>query len=424
MKQAKHRTWKFQLATFVAIFPVMLTSAFADTYSWTNMTSIPAGQYWSASLSNDGTTIVGSSRSNYIYRSSDAGSTWVQAAGTASGSYYFAISNDGSKIFAAGNEGGYNYTSIDSGVTWVARTPGAVSAGRPCMSDDGQNIMIGPWGGIPRVSNDGGATWANVTGLSSGYWVGCAISFDGSVRYVLQSSSSSFKRSTDGGATWASTTLPHTSWNDIGISRDGSIVYLAGSSRIYKSIDYGQSFTWMNSGTTMTSAYYIAVSGDGSKIAVFDNTYTIKLSSDSGSTWQAESTLGNKNWYAGDISDDGTKIVAPVANNGNYIYKNGFVAATRLSLTSGSATTLRFRAQNTIRATANFAGKVTFYANGKRIGGCISVATVSLVATCNYKPTNTGSAVIMAKLVPTNVSYSALTTELFRTKISPRGTIR
>jgi hypothetical protein len=398
----------------------MLTSAFADTYSWTNMTSIPAGQYWSASLSNDGTTIVGSARSNYIYRSSDAGSTWIQAAGTAVGSYYFAISNDGSKIFAAGNEGGYNYSSTDSGVTWIARTPGAVSTGRPCMSDDGQTIMIAPWGGIPRVSIDGGVTWANVTGLTSGYWVGCAISFDGTARYVLQSSSSTFKRSTDGGATWSSTTLPHTSWSDVGISRDGAIVYVSGSSRIYKSIDYGQSFSWVNSSTTMTSPYFIAVAGDGSKIVVFDNTYTIKISSDGGSTWQAEATLGNKNWYAGDISDDGSKIVAPVANNGNYIFKNGFTLASRISLTSGSNTVISYRTLNSISATTNFAGKVTFFANGKRIAKCISIPTISLVATCGYKPTIHGAVTITATFVPTNVSYSATSAELFRTKVSAR----
>jgi hypothetical protein len=201
----------------------------------------------------------------------------------------------------------------------------------------------------------------------------------------------------------------------MGISNDGQFIYLSGgSSRIYKSSDYGQTFTWVNQTTTLTSPGNIAVSGNGQTIVVFDSNSTIKISTDGATTWQAETTLGSKYWFAGDISDDGTKIVAPVATNGNYIYKNGFVPATSISLTSGGNASL----------TSNFAGKVTFYANGKKIGNCVGVATVSLVATCNYKPTVHGAVTITAKVVPTNVLYAVLTAELFRAKIAPRSNTR
>ncbi len=414
------RIFRRSLFPLIGLAVILAGPAFADVYTWNNMTTIPAGQYWSAAVSNDGTTIVGSARSTYIQRSSDAGATWTQAAGTGSGSYFFAMSSDGTKILAGGNEGGSNYTSTNSGVTWVSRTPGATTQGRPCMTDDGQNMMITPWGATPRLSTDGGVTWANAPGLTSAYWVACAFSFDGSVRYALQSSSSTFKRSTDGGATWLTTTLPSTSWKDIGTSRDGSIVYINSATRIYKSVDYGQTFTWVNQTTTMSSVNYIAVSGDGLKIIAFEFGGSIRISSDGGATWTSETSPGTRNWYAGDISDDGTKIVAPVADNGFYIWKNGFTLASRISLTSGSSTVISYRTLNTISATTNFAGKVTFFANGKRIAKCISVPTISLVATCGYKPTIHGAVTITATFVPTNVSYSATSAELFRTKVSAR----
>jgi hypothetical protein len=419
----KQRKWRrvsrSYLFAFIGSAVVLAGPAFADVHTWNNMTTIPAGQFWSAAVSGDGATIIGSARSNYIQRSSDAGATWTQAAGTAVGSYYFAITSDGTKMIAGGNEGGYTYTSANSGVTWVSRSPGAITQGRPCMTDDGQTMMIAVNNGTPRLSTDAGATWANAPGLTSAFWRGCAFSFDGTVRYVVQNSST-FMRSIDGGATWLTTTLPSSSWSDIGTSRDGSIVYINSTSRIYKSVDYGQTFTWVNQTTTMSSVYYIAVSGDGSKIIAFEFGGSIRISSDGGATWTSETSPGTRNWYAGDISDDGTKIVAPVADNGFYIWKNGFTLASRISLTSGSSTNIAYRTQNTISATTNFAGKVTFFANGKRIAKCISVPTVSLVATCNYKPTIHGAVTITATFIPTNVSYSAISTELFRTKVSAR----
>jgi hypothetical protein len=60
-----------------------------------------------------------------------------------------------------------------------------------------------------------------------------------------------------------------------------------------------------------------------------------------------------------------------------------------------------------ISVQASVEGIVTFRANGKYIPGCQKKTTVSLVATCNWKPTVQGSTRISARLVPTSTSFSA-----------------
>lgn len=52
-------------------------------------------------------------------------------------------------------------------------------------------------------------------------------------------------------------------------------------------------------------------------------------------------------------------------------------------------------------------GMVTFRANGKYIPGCQKKATISLVATCNWKPAVQGSTRISVRLVPSSTSFSA-----------------
>jgi hypothetical protein len=423
------RSLRAKLSLVAALSSAILfaNAAYADQFSWTRSTSMPPGQYWSAVTSNDGAIIIASARSTFITRSTNGGSTWTNAAGTASGAYFLVMSSDGSKVFAYGNEGGYNYTSTDSGATWVARTTGVTGhfQGRPCMSEDGQSLMVTQWGGIPRVSSNGGATWANASGLSSAFWYTCAMSDSGTYRYAVNNGST-LSRSTDSGATWQSVTLPQSSWNDVATSGDGSTVYISNSStgRIYKSSDFGATFSWINNGVTITNPRFIATSADASIILAFTSDSTIKVSKDGGSSWTTESTPGSKNWFAGDISANGLKVVAPIATNDEYIYRSSFIAPSTISLSSGGTPNLIFRTPSSFAATSNYPGKVTFYANGKKIAGCVSKTTISLVATCSFKPTNHGAVTVTARFVPTDSAYASLTVELFRSKVAPRSILR
>jgi hypothetical protein len=52
-------------------------------------------------------------------------------------------------------------------------------------------------------------------------------------------------------------------------------------------------------------------------------------------------------------------------------------------------------------------GRVTFFANGKRIPGCISISTVtsaSITATCSYKPAARGALQLSATLAPSDTA--------------------
>jgi len=68
--------------------------------------------------------------------------------------------------------------------------------------------------------------------------------------------------------------------------------------------------------------------------------------------------------------------------------------------------TASYRSSSVISATGSVPGRITFYANNKKIPGCIKVATnVSNVASCNWRPSVRGSQLLSAYLFPTDSSY-------------------
>lgn len=91
------------------------------------------------------------------------------------------------------------------------------------------------------------------------------------------------------------------------------------------------------------------------------------------------------------------------------LVNNNLGAALNVSSTitvSHSTGSANYRSNSVITATGSVPGKITFYANNKRIPGCIKVATnVSNVATCNWKPSLRGTQSLSAYLLPTDSSY-------------------
>lgn len=77
-----------------------------------------------------------------------------------------------------------------------------------------------------------------------------------------------------------------------------------------------------------------------------------------------------------------------------------------------------------IKVASSTAGRVTFWVNGKRIGGCINISTISLVATCNWKPSIKGPARITATIKPNSDIYLSGSSPIFWTTVVGRTTTR
>ena len=73
-----------------------------------------------------------------------------------------------------------------------------------------------------------------------------------------------------------------------------------------------------------------------------------------------------------------------------------------------SPVVLSFRVLSLLKVTIASPGKVTFYANGRRIPGCIRIAATTL-ASCSYKPTTHGGITLTAEVTPNSGSpYTVL----------------
>ncbi len=78
---------------------------------------------------------------------------------------------------------------------------------------------------------------------------------------------------------------------------------------------------------------------------------------------------------------------------------------------AGNAQVASYRTPVTVTATVvGTEGRVTFFINSKRLGGCLNKATTSLVATCSWKPSIHGSANLSATFTPTSSAYLSSST--------------
>ena len=103
----------------------------------------------------------------------------------------------------------------------------------------------------------------------------------------------------------------------------------------------------------------------------------------------------------GNGSPTATNAYGTTGAAGIIIVRYSLAGSTTISF--GSAPV--YRTLTVLTATTNIPGKVTFYANGKKIPGCASVPAPSLSATCNWKPSLHGSITISTLVTPTDTNY-------------------
>lgn len=108
---------------------------------------------------------------------------------------------------------------------------------------------------------------------------------------------------------------------------------------------------------------------------------------------------------------------------------NGYVIITytagtaTISISVAGGATKAFKGQSiAISATVDYAGQVTFYADGKRIAGCISLSATVGNVTCNWKPPVQKSVRLTAIIIPSGAS--AATSAVYSIGIVKRSNTR
>jgi len=396
----------------------------ADAFLWTNPSSANSNGTRHAAISADGSVILvgknGTLAASGVYLSTNGGATFNRISGITAASYTVAVSADGTKMFAVALTSNNLYYSTDSGVTWALKTGAVSTTGNyaTCMSGDGSVWMSGGSTGV-YVSTNFGIDWTADSNFASASWWSCWMNTTGSIRYVLPWNAA-LKISSNSGSTWTTSGTVVYDAYCLTASSDGTKVFIGSRNgyNLYKSTNSGSSFTLLKYfGNTVVSC---AASADGNTIIAAVSSKYLQLSTNGGNTWTDEVGSTMNTWNTVVMNSDATKAFATTIDAGAS-YLGSIPQPLSFSLSSGRADLMTYRSSNTVTTTSNYAGKVTFYANGKKIGGCISVPTNgSLVATCNYKPTIHGAVTITAKFVPADSYFSAISQELFRTRVSSR----
>lgn len=119
------------------------------------------------------------------------------------------------------------------------------------------------------------------------------------------------------------------------------------------------------------------------------------------------------------------KIIGGVSNDywalDNLSWSSSALTQSISSVSAQSVAT--FRALTVITATANTPGRITFYADGKKIPGCIS-RLISSSVTCDWRPNVHKAILISARLVPTDSSYLSSDAQPIAVKITGRSSLR
>ena len=96
-------------------------------------------------------------------------------------------------------------------------------------------------------------------------------------------------------------------------------------------------------------------------------------------------------------------------------------SASSVTLTAPASSA--YRSASTLTANLGVAGsdgKVTFFQNGKRIAGCINIRSVSLAATCSWRPSVRGSVRLHAVLTPTSNGFFSSTSVSVQSRVNGR----
>jgi hypothetical protein len=88
---------------------------------------------------------------------------------------------------------------------------------------------------------------------------------------------------------------------------------------------------------------------------------------------------------------------------------------------SGGSNTAAYRTNANVIANVDNDGSITFYANGKKIPGCIAKTSSSGSSTCTWKPSARGSVVLTAVLIPSSDTYATVKSDPLNVGVGNRS---
>jgi photosystem II stability/assembly factor-like uncharacterized protein len=379
--------------------------------------------------SDDGSVIAVLNAYGEVWVSRDAGVTWATASLPNSNQLAnncIAMSSDGTKILIGSSR--YLYRSTDSGQTFAQITSGIFASNQAvyslAMSGSGDKVALVISDSGIYLSSDGGQSFTQtettVLGGTTYSWRNVTMTSDGTKMAIGTSGSNSVITSTDSGINWALTGSVAGTYPYMKSAGDGSVLIAFGSNASTQPIvsrNWGQN--WSNLGTFTTKNF-----SDGISIS-YNGSLIVAANSLSGSTPYASTNYGSSfSIMSGvptapynSIKVTGSKNYVIFAPYGYQISRMAVLppVQSNFSALSLSASNIAFRSQVSLTATISTSGadgRVTFLANGKKIGGCIKVQTISLVATCTWKPSSRGAVTLSAISYPTDSGYLSASTSL------------
>jgi hypothetical protein len=284
-------------------------------------------------VSDSGQYLIGATKGNKLYYSSDFGLSWVQSAGGGINEWYaLAASSSGQYAVSGGCMVGATtimYYSFDFGHTWLqSGSPSPSCWSSAAISSSGQYVLAGPYSGYLHRSEDYGVTYMKCFSVSS-IWK--ALAMDSSGQYVVAGADAGLMyHSSDFGNNWVVSTLATSySWRSACMSSNGKYVtagifsYISNENALFYSSDYGH--TWTASGGTSGLWRSLATTHSGQfLVAVNYNKTSLYYSRDYGHTWEeSPGTDGAQGWRTVSINNDATYMVGTKVPAG-YLYYNSY----------------------------------------------------------------------------------------------------
>lgn len=287
------------------------------------------------------------------------------------------------------------FSSLDGGVTWQPLTsPTNRWAGIAC-SADGTNLIAAAGtssttGGL-YTSTDSGLNWSS-NNIAPQRWRSVATSADG-LKLFAVTADGKFYRTTNGGNEWVSNLAPNGSWS-IACSADGeSLVAAPGNFGGYICTSTNSGASWQTNTSVSARIWWsVASSADGNTMAAVDGSGGpsghVFTSTNSGVTWKTND-VPLLSWQNVALSADGAKIVAAAW------YSSGVPSGPIFTSTNSGLTWISNNLPNLVwqgvicSADGNMMGAISAGTNATSIGkGSIWISQTTPAPSLSLAPTN------------------------------------